>query len=89
MSNIEQLGGVPGKIASGVGNAGVFGGAGSALFGWAAGQDLLAVGGFLIGCAGLFINWHHKRAMRRFEAERLELERARLRLDRADPSDPG
>jgi len=89
MANLDQFGSAPARIVASVGNAGIFGGAGSAVLGWAAGVDVFALGGLLIGCLGLLINWHHKRAMRRFEAERLELDRARLELDRAGPCGPG
>lgn len=89
MAPIDQISAAPARVVATVGNAGVFGGAGSAMLGWAAGVDVFALGGLLVGCVGLLINWHHKRALRRFEAERLELERARLELDRAGPCGPG
>ena len=78
MASIDQLGIAPARIVAGAGNIGVFGGAGSAVVGWMAGQDLVAWGGLLIGCVGLWINWHHKRALRQLERERLAIERERM-----------
>ena len=85
MSLIDQVHGfVSAKTVTLIGNAGMFGGAGTTIFGWLSQQNILGWIGAFIGIGGLVINWWHKRAIQRIERERMDLEWQRYRAEQEE-----